>query len=96
MDVCTHDGKSLGSVDGVLIDPAERRIRHYVVQSTGWFGAKRNLVSAEQPVHIDHAAHVLRLEADAQDVFRKPFDPDSVRPFSDDDRLTAIFSTNAA
>ena len=84
MDLCSLDEKTLGTLDGVLIDPAERRLRYFVVESKGWFSAKRFLLPADQPAHLEAEANILRIELDADDVRRTEFDSDSVRVFSDE------------
>src|SRR5262245_4260288 len=93
IDLCTLDDERLGTLDGVLIDPTERRVRYFVVTSQGWLGSKRYLLSADEPAHLEQDEKILRLERDADQVSRRMFDPDSVREFSDDDLLTALFAT---
>lgn len=96
VSLCSLDDETLGTVDGVLIDPALRRVRYYVVESRGWLGSRRYLLSADEPAHLEPDDNILRVEADAESVSRRTFDPDSVREFSDEDLMTALFSTHAA
>jgi PRC-barrel domain protein len=93
INLCSLDDEKLGTVEGVLIDPAMRRVRYFVVESRGWLGSKRYLLSADEPAHLESDDHILRLESDANDVARRVFDPDSVRVFSDEDLMVALFST---
>ena len=83
------DDEKLGTVDGVLIDRAVGRVRYFVVQSGNSPGARRYLLSADELVHLE--ANVLRLEAQADDVFRRVFDADSVRQLGGNE-LNAVFS----
>ena len=96
LDLCSIDQKRLGTLDGVLIDAAARRVRYYVVASKGWFSAKRFLLPADRPTHLEPQEHIMRIELEADDVRRAAFDKDAVRAFSDDDLMDALFSTNAA
>jgi hypothetical protein len=62
--------RPLGKLDGVVIDPLERRVRFYVIKSDGWFRSHRYLMpAAAVQVETDrHALHVLN-----------GTDPDSLR-----------------
>ena len=93
IDLCSLDDRKLGTVEGVLIDPAERRLRYFVVQSGNWMSRKRYLLSADEATHLESEEGVLRVDVEAHDPWRQAFDAASVRSFSDDDVLTAIFST---
>src|SRR5262249_60950838 len=92
LNLCSLDNEKLGTLDGVLIDPSQRRVRYFVVESRGWLGRKRYLLSADEPAHLEPEDHILRLESAADDVARRSFDPSSVPEFSDEDLLTAIFA----
>jgi PRC-barrel domain len=96
LDLCSLDQKRLGTLDGVIIDAAARRVRYYVVAAKGWFSAKRFLLPADQPTHLETDEHIMRIELDADDVRRAEFNRDSVRAFSDEDLMAALFSTHAA
>ena len=96
LDLCSLDEKKLGTLDGVIIDPAARRVRYYVVEAKGWFSAKRFLLPADQPTRIDHDEHMMRIDLEADDVRRAEFDRDAIREFSDDDLMVSLFSTHAA
>ena len=93
LDLCGQDDRKLGTLDGVLIDPAERRVRYFVVQSQGWLGKKRYLLSADETAHLGPEEHVLRVDVDASDSWRHSFDADSVPAFSEDDLVSALFQT---
>src|SRR5262249_8698528 len=96
VDLCSRDEKRLGTLDGVIIEPAGRRVRYYVVESKGWFSAKRFLLPADQPTRLEPDDHILRIDLEADDVRRAEFDREGVRQFSDEDLMDALFSSNAA
>ena len=96
VDLCSRDDKRLGTLDGVLIDAAARRVRFYVVQSKGWFRGKRFLLSADQPTHLEPEEHILRVDLDADNVSHAAFDGKAVHEYSDEDLMDALFSTHAA
>jgi len=79
VDLCGPHDEKLGRLDGVLIDPASRRLRYFVVASHGWLGKKRYLLSADEPAHLEHNDSILRIEVDTREQWRQTFDADSVR-----------------
>jgi hypothetical protein len=95
--LCGPDGGVLGSVNGVLISPAERRIRYLVVESERLDGTHRYLVSADDPIRIECDRGALRLEADA-DLSPTADDVDlgSIPTMTEDDLIVAIFARQAA
>lgn len=96
LDVCTSDDEKLGVIGGVLIDPAHRRLRYYVVESTGWFRVRRYLLSADAPAIVQPDERVLRVDAPAADLDSREFDPATARRFSDEDLLASMFPPHAA
>jgi hypothetical protein len=96
LDVCTKDDEKLGTIEGILIDPASRRVRYYVLGSQGWFRARRYLLAADAPAVVEPAEKLLRVEASAAALDRREFDLASAPRFSDDDLLAAMFSPTAA
>jgi hypothetical protein len=89
----TQAEETLGTLDGVLIDPTERRLRYFVVQSPGWLKQRRYLLSADLPICVESDHHCLRVDAQSSDVeLADEFDEETVRPFSADDAITAMFS----
>jgi hypothetical protein len=41
LPLLSADGKRLGSIEGVVIEAAARRVRYFEVQLTGWFRHRR-------------------------------------------------------
>lgn len=96
LEVRTADDEKLGHVDGVLLDPAQRRVCFFVVESAGLFRKRRYLVPVDAAPHVEGKEMILRVEAHAAEVAPERFDARAVRPFSDEDAVTAMFATHAA
>lgn len=92
--VCTEGNQPIGSLDGVLVEPATRRLRFYVVTRQQLPAAERYLVPAAATTVLDTAHATLRMDVDPDDV--RPLGDEAVRPFSDEDMLNAIFTRPAA
>ena len=92
-----RDGGCLGTVNGVLISPSERRVCYLVVESERLGSTHRYLVSADDLIRMDCDRGSLRLEADADlSALIRDFDVDSVPPMNDDDMIAAMFARRAA
>ena len=86
--------ENLGNVGGVLIDPLEREVCYFVVESRRLLKTHRYLLPLK-PFRIDSEA--LHIELESADLRQLPeVQSDSFRPFSDEDLIAALFSTRAA
>jgi len=94
--VVTADAESLGSVSGVLISPASRRCEYFVVESGGLFSHRRFLVPMEAGAVLQDQPKRLKITARKDELDLQTFSRSSVREFSDDDLLTALFTKDAA
>jgi hypothetical protein len=94
MTICTQEDAQLGAIDGVLVEPSTRRIRFFVVKTPALLSRRRFLLPADMPAILHENDSRLVVHAHAEDLER--FDSRSVRPFSDDDAITAMFSRPAA
>jgi hypothetical protein len=92
LELCNSEHESVGTVDGVLIDAPERRLRYLVVELRP---SDRALLSVDEVVHVDSESGVPRLEA-GTGARLLPFDLRSVRPFSPDDAVTSIFARSTS
>ena len=92
LSLFSQDHEPLGTIDGVLIDLATRRLRYYVVQAARVFNRRRYLVPADNPAVMLPEDRGLRVEAPSDSIVRTRFDSRSVPRFSDDDLLEAMFS----
>jgi hypothetical protein len=52
--VCTEDAQSLGSVEGVLISPASRRLAYFVTKSKGLLQRHHYLVPLDAGAVLQH------------------------------------------
>ena len=94
LDVCTQTGTKIGTFDGVVVDPVERRVR-YLVVDRGRVFHKRCLIPMPA-ARVDAVHHELRIDVDDTDTNAwERFDPVTFPTFSDDDLVTAMFSTRA-
>lgn len=93
----TADGEQIGGVDGVLIDPAARRICFYVIAFRRWLGRpRRYLLPADQPAVLEPHRKALRLQiGQAALQACQEFRNQTVPAFSDDDLLSAVFARTA-
>jgi sporulation protein YlmC with PRC-barrel domain len=96
LDVLSAEGRPLGSIEGVVIDAAARRVCYLSVRSSGWFGRRRYLVPADQLGQIEGERKALRLRVDLRHEAVSGLDAAALREFSDVDLLVALFPPRAA
>ena len=96
LDVLSAEGRRLGSIEGVVIDAAARRVRYLAFRLSGWFGRRRYLVNADQLGQIEGERKALRLRVDLRTEAVHDLDAMALREFSDDDLLAAVFAPHAA
>lgn len=97
VNVCDPADEELGSLKGVLIEAAARRVRYFVVEAAGRLRKHCYLVPADDPASVQADGRTLRVDSNAADLKRSgEFKIDSVRPYSDDDLMAAMFSKPAA
>ena len=96
LDVLSAEGRRLGSIEGVVIDAAARRVRYLSVRTAGWFLHRRYLVQADQLGQIEGERKALRLRVDLGSEAVHDLDAAALREFGDEDLLAAIFSPRAA
>jgi len=94
LSMCTEEDEKLGSLEGVLVEPASRRVRYFVVERPKMLGRRRYLLAADTPASIEAGGGKLRVMAHAEDLER--FDSRSVQNFSDEDLISAMFGHPAA
>jgi hypothetical protein len=92
--VCSRDDEKLGSISGVLVEPASRRVRYFVVDRRGALLPRRYMLSTDTPAVLEAGNQTLRILSNVDDLER--FDARQVEPFSDEDAITAMFSHPAA
>ena len=95
LELCSRDDERLGTVEGVILEPARRRVRYFVV-SDGDRRKARYLLPVEHLAQLDPDRPRLRIDSAAAEIPRHSIDLDEIRPFSDEDLVTALFSRDAA
>ncbi len=78
-----RDGAQLGTLDGVLIEPATGRFSHLVVTRDLPNGVRRNLIPVESLIYLTCGAGTARLEVDAAALETSDLDLDSMPPMSE-------------
>ncbi len=94
LSMCTQEDEKLGSLKGVLVEPARRRIRYFVVERAEMLRRRRYLLAADTPASIEAGDRKLRVMAHEEDL--ELFDSRSVQNFSDEDLISAMFAYPAA
>jgi hypothetical protein len=92
--LCSRDSEPLGAISGVLVEPASRRVRYYVVERRTVLMPRRYVLAADTPAVLDSNGGKLHVLATADDLER--FDARQVERFSDEDAITAMFARPAA
>jgi len=90
------DDNTVGHLDGVLVDPQERRVRYFVVESRGWFTRRHYLVGPDT-TRVEPDGKALRVDVDPEAADQlTEVEPETLPPFSDDDLVAAMFSRPSA
>lgn len=84
--------KTLGKLDGVIVNPTQRRVCYYVVKSGWGFRTHRHLLQATGAA-LEANRGVVRVDAEPEDLADlSEIAPQSFPPFSDEDLIDTIFS----
>jgi hypothetical protein len=90
----TEDDEQLGTIAGVLVEPASRRVQYFVIERRSVLRPRRYLLPVDSLPVLSADNRKLVVHARADDLQR--FDGRLVEPFSDEDAITAMFSRPAA
>lgn len=85
--------RKLGAISGVLVEPASRRVRYFVVERRVALLPRKYILRADTPAVLEAEDHKLCVVATEQDLER--FDT-QVERFSEEDAITAMFAQPAA
>ena len=92
VEVRNRDDRTIGRLDGIIIDPAERRVHYLVVDDGGLLRHHRYLLPLP-PTRVDAERPALRVDVERADLRGcEEFDDHAFRSFSDDDLLSALFA----
>ena len=93
MDVRTRHDQPLGSIGGVLIDPAEHKLRYFVIESPGASSQRRYLLPIEAAATMAPEGTSLRLDMETDDFTAlEEFDDAAVREFTEEDAIAPTFA----
>jgi hypothetical protein len=92
--VCSADDQKLGAISGVLVEPASRRVRYFVVERRVALLPRRYMLAADTPAVLEPGDQKLRILSNVDDLER--FDARQVERFSEEDAITAMFAHPAA
>jgi len=88
LDVRTMHDQPVGSVDGVVIDPAERRLRFFVVEPSGSVNHRRILLPVEAAASVAPEGRTLRIELESGEIAGlHEFDMADFREFTAEDAI---------
>ena len=91
IDVLDNEDSSVGKLEGIVVDPAERQVRYFVVKSER---PHRHFLLPLVPATIDAEHKAMHVDARQDDLDELDDGPaDAFPAFSDDDLLTALFSS---
>jgi hypothetical protein len=94
--VRSGDDRNLGELEGCVIDPANRRLRYFVVHSRTGFRTHRYLVPVGL-AYLDAGRRAVRVSTGKNELERCPeFEPEKFKPFSDEDLIEALFHKTEA
>ena len=96
LEVVNAEGRRLGSIEGVIVEAAARRVRYLAVRSSGWFGGRRYLVPLDELGQLEGERKALHLRTDLRNEAVRGVDAAALRKFSDEDLLAAQSSPQAA
>lgn len=93
VDVRTRHDQPLGSIGGVLIDPAEHKLRYFVIESPGSASQRRYLLPIEAAATMAPEGRSLRLDMETDDFTAlEEFDDATVREFTEEDAIAPTFA----
>lgn len=93
LTLCSADDHKLGVISGVLVEPASRRVRYFVIERRVALLPRRYTLPADTPAVLDAGDRKLRVFATEEDLER--FDT-RIERFSEEDAITAMFALPAA
>jgi len=92
--LCSQDDVKLGAITGMLVEPATRRVRYFVIERDSLLKQRRYLLPVDSLPVLRADDRKLCVLANPDDLER--FDARQVERFSDADAITAIFAKPAA
>ncbi len=92
LDVVSDEESTVDKVEGIVVDPAERQVRYFVLKSPRRLRPRHYLLPLA-PATIDAEHKTLHLDIHPNDLAELVDGPTKAfAPFSDDDLIVALFS----
>ena len=96
MSLISPSDKTVGILDGVIIDPVEQQVCYFVVKSRRWWTTRRYLLPLT-PAQIDAERPGLHVDLEPDDLQQLPKLHAGRFPlFSDKDLISTMFASHAA
>lgn len=93
--VSPTDG-TLGKLDGMVVDPVERQVRYFVIESKRSLTTRHYLVPAT-PARLEPDRHALHVDFEEDQLEEHPtVQLNALPPFSDEDLIAAMFHHQSA
>jgi hypothetical protein len=93
--VLSPSEEQLGKLSGIVVDPLQRRLCYFVVESGNWLGRRQRLVPAGF-ARVERAGKTLHLDVEPDGINDcEECRSDRLPAFSDEDLITAMFATQA-
>src|SRR5688572_9473000 len=83
LSIFSQDDEAMGAINVVLIHPATRQVRYFVVELPQLLKRRRYLVRADMPAVVVPDDRALRFEVPSEDIEEQRFDSRTVSHFSD-------------
>jgi hypothetical protein len=97
VELRSSSDQTLGNLDGVVIDAGERRVLYFVIEKPGWFHKRRYLLPADAVARVEPGRRALKVDVQPEELRGcEEFDHSTVRDFSDDDLIAAMFARDVA
>ena len=94
--VVSPNDETIGTLDGMVIDPIERHVRYFVVRSRKWLTSHLHLAPAT-PARLDSGRKALHVDIGPEDLRQlREIRSDTFQRYSPDDLIAGMFRAHAA
>ena len=94
--VVSPNDETIGTLDGMVIDPIERHVRYFVVRSRKWLTSHLHLAPAT-PARLDSERKALHVDISPEDLRQlREIRSDTFPRYSPDDLIAGMFPAHAA
>jgi hypothetical protein len=90
VEVRTENAEALGRVDGIVVEPSQRKVRYVVVERPSLLKRRRYMVPVDGVARLDAENQTIEIDSDWESLRR--FDPSAIPGFADDDLIETMFA----